>query len=295
MSVFKEEWIFNHKFQMIVTLPQGGNIGRFIYKHLGFDSFLVGHRYFYAKHEVPGYSIIMNTDNLGTWRLKLEDAFESPWKSHEEMKNMMSTLSKLQEYLTNIGVTSHFLGGKSLLGYARNRTLLAWEDAVSIMVDEKDHPRVLKALNSPTLKQIGLMFAYFSRENKHGLKVFQVGSPLIPRTAFAFVSVDIVFYQSFGDKSITFKPILITQEYSSGKLPVHSFPRADVFPTKRVSMDGVPVYIPRNPLNVAKNLFGWTFLTSCQSRKWDRRWEQWAGGEIMTIYKSDISSDHDVL
>ena len=75
ISVFKETWIWDEKTQTIVTLPQGGNIGRFLYRFLGFDTFLLGHRYFYDSKATPGMTVILNTDNIGSWRLKKRDAF----------------------------------------------------------------------------------------------------------------------------------------------------------------------------------------------------------------------------
>jgi len=97
-ACFAQAWIWHEATQTIVTLPQGGNIGRFMYRFLGMDTFMLGHRYFYATAATPGITTILNTDNLGTWRLQKEDAFMSLWKPGERERGSRS-LSKLQRLL----------------------------------------------------------------------------------------------------------------------------------------------------------------------------------------------------
>ena len=200
------------------------------------------------------------------------------WKSEAEKKGIVKTISTIQGLLSAHGFEDlHFLAGSSLLGYARNRTLLAWLDSSCVLVEARQKQRV-EELFKRRLGPLGLTFSYFYKDNIHGLKVFPVKARYVPRTYFAFESVDVMWYDEVSSKIIEYRPILSTKEYSNGGQAMHRIPRIDVFPTTQVLMDSHRVMVPRNWPSVVSNLFGYNYLTTCESRRWDRRWDQWAGG-----------------
>ena len=179
----------------------------------------------------------------------------------------------------------------------RNGTLLEWSDTLCILIDQAEAKRA-ENIFLQHLAATGLKFSYFFKDNIHGLKVFPTDSPLVPRTFFAFDSIDVMYYQRAvgprGGSILQYEPILTTKEYSAGNAKQHNFPLDEIYPTIEVDLHGSRVFVPAQAAKVVANLYGPSYMTRCESARWDRRWDQWAGGtagiletpcrDLMTMY-----------
>merc|ERR1712205_51607 len=89
----------------------------------------------------------------------------------------------------------------ALLGYARNRTLLAWESGVDLVVDEASKPNFSDIY--PDLDQLGYKTSPFWG----GIKIFPKGLDLVKPYSWAFPFADVVFFKYKAGGISEYKPM----------------------------------------------------------------------------------------
>jgi len=207
-----------------------------------------------------------------------DDAFELAWKDDKERKSVSKMISDVQ-HLLNKHHHKHFLGGMSLLGYARNRSLLAWENGVEFIVDEVVKPK----FNDLTQELSSL--GYKTSPFWGGIKIFPADAPLVKPYTWAFPFADVVFFKYKAGGISEFRPMESQYEQDAKTEnngdATRKFPESDLFPSNKALLDGYPVEVPARFDRIAKSLFGKGYLTECKSRRWDTRLEKARKGTII--------------
>jgi hypothetical protein len=182
--------------------------------------------------------------------------FRDVWTS--AMKDIaLETLGTVFAVLAAQEITS-VLGGKSLLGFARNGTVLEWEQELQVMVQRtaeaelEDGGRVRQEL-----AKLGLRVTAFWG----GFKVCHDSLAGVAGLAWGFPSVDVVFFNEG-------QPTPAQCEYTG-----YAFERTDILPAVQAVLEGVPVAVPANADAATKVLYGAEYLTQCESRVWDGQTE----------------------
>jgi len=281
ISVYHEKWVFDNSLvvPVIHMLPQGGNVGRWINRFLDTSCFILGHHYFYDNKITEGQTIVLNTDNLGTWRMGSTEAFAVAWKDDAQRIMMAKMISRVQGVLTKKGV-KHFLGGMSLLGYARNRTILAWETGTDLVVDKAWESRIKDGEFTQELDALGYKTVPFWG----GTKVFPKSEPLIKPYQWAFPFADIVYFD-YGEGSSKYAPLDTQYEAEikaqNGGSNNRVIQNDLLFPPIHGELEGFPVEIPGNFNTIAEMLFGKGFMKECKSRRWDSANEKALRGVVI--------------
>jgi hypothetical protein len=260
----------------IVMLPQGGNIGRWLSRSFDASTVILNYKYFYEiESKANKETITLNTQNMGTWRLTMKEAFNNAWPGSSRA-DMISLLSSVQRLFDTMGFT-HWMGGVALLGLVRNGSMLAWEQGVDIVLEEKNHTdfekHVVPALQAQHISAVKFW---------GGWKLFPTSAKKIKSYKWGWPFIDVTSFEMGGDNSnggvgggtsggMSVYKALQTTYHSAGPVPL---PSSAIIPTQQIVFEGKVVRIPAHPHTIVQTLFGSTYMTQCKSREWDRSTEE---------------------
>ncbi|GFR93974.1 lipopolysaccharide cholinephosphotransferase licD [Elysia marginata] len=166
-----------------------------------------------------------------------------PALDFSEKLNLVWLLAVMAKSLSDAGV-EFFMRGGSLLGAARHRGIIPWDDDIDVAVNISDWTRVREALTCLKGYELGVA------PNMHW-KFKPAGK--------TFPFIDIFFYMENDHY------MWAVTDYTRRTFTLR---KEDVLPLRPAIFEGVSVLLPRRTELITKELYGYN---SCQSRSLDHK------------------------
>jgi hypothetical protein len=212
-------------------------------------------------------------------------AFLPIWDEGTEAKiyDLMETTLQLCDA---VGIPT-WIGGTTLLGYARNGTIHPWDDAVDIMIE-----RALPTSNVITLTTLEAKLTplgYKIVEYWGGFKIFPAAAKPLPGFNYGYPAIDLRWYHldSVDGKTVVKAShgVTVPQEWifplKPRKLRSTQITKPNsnrdlwgwVTKTRRPDLRTINVKVPNNVKGALSIWFGDDYMKTCKSRSWDRTLE----------------------
>lgn len=179
--------------------------------------------------------------------------FNNIWteNNYNETKNL---LSYVQKYLSNLNIVCFVING-TLLGLVRHKGFIPWNDEITIAINKKYFPILMKEKN--TLNKNGYDIHL---DNLHSIKIFYKNKSKIKNKKWSWPYIQIFGY----DESKAENTIKINQDDS-----ILIFDNNDIFPLKTNLFENIPLSIPNNSDVVLNKIYEKDWENMCYSSSYN--------------------------
>jgi len=179
--------------------------------------------------------------------------FNNIWteNNYNETKNLLSYVEK---YLSNLNIVCFVING-TLLGLVRHKGFIPWNDEITIAINKKYFPILMKEKN--TLNKNGYDIHL---DNLHSIKIFYKNKSKIKNKKWSWPYIEIFGY----DESKTENTIKINQDDSTV-----IFDNNDIFPLKTNLFENIPLSIPNNSDVLLNKIYEKDWENMCYSSSYN--------------------------
>ena len=176
-----------------------------------------------------------------------------------------------------------FLIFGSLIGIARHKGFIPWDDDMDICVSENDFNKIIdnKELFIKNDLEIYVIKKVFSRQN-YIIKFFSKNGIKIDGVKWTWPFIDIFMYKQKDEK------IFIDADHYD-----YEFDYKDIFPLKTNLFEGIPFSIPKNLDKINDTIYGNDWEKICYSSSYNHKLEKENSGKQYKIECKNINYDID--
>jgi lipopolysaccharide cholinephosphotransferase len=207
--------------------------------------------------------------------------FSYVWEEKDKklIKEIILTLKDCMKIL-NI---EFFLVYGSLIGIARHKGFIPWDDDMDICVSENDFNKILnnKELFIKNGLEVYIIKKVFTRK-KYMIKIFSKKGIKIDGIKWTWPFIDIFLYKQKNNK------IIFDDDHDD-----YEFDYKDIFPLKTNLFEGISFSIPKNLDKINDTIYGNNWEKMCYSSSYNHRLEKELSGKHFKIDCKNINYDID--